>query len=152
VIEAVLVAVAASYAIIVLLQVFYRYVLNDSLVWAEEIIRFTLVWSIMLGSAIVAARREDIRLDSIPALLGPRGKRRLTIVADLATLVFCGFLAWYGVEFMLRAGTQRASASGLPMTYAYSAMPVGAVLIAIFVVASWRRPGSAFDMDGHGAQ
>lgn len=144
VLEAVLVVVSAAYAIIVLLQVFYRYVLNDSLVWAEEVIRYTLVWAIMLGSAIVAARGEDIRLDTIPSLLGARGRRRLYRVADATTLAFCGFLAWYGVEFMLRAGAARASASGLPMTFAYAAMPVGAVLIAVFVVDGWRRrPGSA---------
>lgn len=140
-----LVVVSGAYAIIVLLQVFYRYVLNDSLVWAEEIIRYTLVWAIMLGSAVVAARREDIRLDTIPALLGERGGRWLYLVADAMTLVFCGFLFWYGAEFMMRAGSARASASGLPMAYAYAAMPVGGLLIAIFVVSGWRRPGS----DGH---
>jgi C4-dicarboxylate transporter DctQ subunit len=133
--EAVLVILSAAYAVIVLLQVFFRYVLNDSLVWAEELIRYALVWAIMLGSAVVAARGEDIRLDTLPLALGPRGRRALLLAADAATLVFCALLVWYGTVFMLRAGGQRASASGLPMAFAYAAMPVGGVLIAIFVVA-----------------
>ncbi|MFZ9632431.1 MAG: TRAP transporter small permease subunit, partial [Alphaproteobacteria bacterium] len=34
----------AFYLSLILLQVFYRYVLNDSLFWSEEVVRYSLVW------------------------------------------------------------------------------------------------------------
>ena len=49
--EVLSVALIAVYTLLVLLQVFFRYVLNEPLFWAEEVIRYGLVWSVMLGSA-----------------------------------------------------------------------------------------------------
>jgi TRAP-type C4-dicarboxylate transport system permease small subunit len=45
VLTALSVALLASYFVLVLLQVFYRYVLNDSLYWAEELVRGLMVWA-----------------------------------------------------------------------------------------------------------
>ena len=61
--EAVTVALLAVYFVLVVLQVLFRYVLNRSLFWSEELVRFALIWSVMLGSAVVAYRGEHIRID-----------------------------------------------------------------------------------------
>lgn len=34
------------------IQVIYRYVFNDSLVWSEEVARYALIWSAMIGAAV----------------------------------------------------------------------------------------------------
>ena len=76
VVEAAAVLLFASYCCIILLQVFYRYVLNDSLVWSEEAVRFEQFWLIMLASGLCAQRRAHIRLEGLrvpgPPTLPPR--------------------------------------------------------------------------------
>jgi TRAP-type transport system small permease protein len=62
-VEGLSVLLFASYCTIILLQVFYRYVLNDSLVWSEEAVRFQQFWLIMLATGLCAQRRAHIRLE-----------------------------------------------------------------------------------------
>ena len=56
-------------------HVFFRYVLNESLFWAEEAVRFSMVWSVLLGSALVARDRAHIRIDVVESLLPPLARR-----------------------------------------------------------------------------
>ena len=71
VLRAICVVILVEYLILVLLQVFFRYVLNESLFWAEEAVRFSMVWSVLLGSALVARDRAHIRIDVIENMLPP---------------------------------------------------------------------------------
>ncbi|HSH33975.1 MAG TPA: TRAP transporter small permease [Actinomycetota bacterium] len=129
--EAVTVALLALYFVLVVLQVFFRYVLNRSLFWSEELVRFALVWSVMLGSAVVAYRGEHLRIDALDGLLSPRLRRIVGRLAEFCTFVFCVILAGTGVQFTLRTLTQRSAVLEVPIWAVYAAIPVGAVLEAV---------------------
>src|SRR5215216_7410343 len=73
--SAVTVALLASYFVLVLLQVIFRYVLNESLFWAEELVRGAMLWGIMVSSALVAAARGHIRVEVLELVLPPKGRR-----------------------------------------------------------------------------
>src|SRR4249920_1268950 len=81
--SAVSVALLASYFVLVLLQVFYRYVLNESLFWAEELVRGAMLWGIMLSSALVAAARAHIRVEVLELMLPPKGRRIVMWAANV---------------------------------------------------------------------
>ena len=53
-----LAAVMAILLAIMVLQVFFRYGLNASLIWAEEICRYLLIWASFLACGIAYARGE----------------------------------------------------------------------------------------------
>jgi TRAP-type C4-dicarboxylate transport system permease small subunit len=137
--EAVTVALLALYFVLVVLQVFFRYVLNRSLFWSEELVRFALVWSVMLGSAVVAYRGEHLRIDALDGLLSPRLRRIVGRLAEFLTFVFCVILAGTGVQFTLRTLTQRSAVLEVPIWAVYAAIPVGAVLEAVCMWVGRRR-------------
>lgn len=122
----------ASFSVLICAQVFYRYALNSSLVWSEELVQFILLWTVMFGSAIAADRGAHIALDPLGEMLGPRGRRLQAIVVETSIIVFCGVLAWYGGMLCWRTRFMQSSAADIPMWTVYSAMPVGAALIAVF--------------------
>ena len=132
--ELVTVAIITVYSLLIAIQVFFRYALNDSMTWSEELVQFLLLWGVMLGSAIAADRQAHIALDPLRDRLPAAAYRLVEIVAGLSTIGFCLTLAWYGVRLMRRVGAMTASGSDLPMIYVYAAIPVGAVLIAFFVL------------------
>lgn len=137
--RAVSVLVIACYFVLVLMQVFFRYVLNESLFWSEEIVRYGLVWGVMLGSAIVARERAHIRIEVIENFLPPTTKRGLQLVANLLSLAFCIILCWTGIDFVDRTWFQNSASLGVPMRAVYLAIPIGAALEAWFTIAAWLR-------------
>jgi len=136
----------AFYLSLILLQVFYRYILNDSLFWSEEVVRYSLVWGVMLGAALVAYERSHISVEVIGAFLPPAGKQVLTFLANTCTLAFLLILIYAGLDFTDRTWFQRSASLGVPMRWVYLAIPVGALLETWFMLAAWlqaREPSTA---------
>jgi Tripartite ATP-independent periplasmic transporters, DctQ component len=71
-IEAVSSALFVATIVLALIQVFFRYVLNNSLSWPDELSRFALTWMIFLGTAMVTRRARQISIDLTTRSLGPR--------------------------------------------------------------------------------
>jgi TRAP-type C4-dicarboxylate transport system permease small subunit len=140
VLRAVCVFILAEYLILVLLQVFFRYVLNESLFWAEEAVRFSMVWAVLLGSALVAKDRAHIRIDVIENMLPPRARRVLDTVLDLLMIVFTVILLITGLQFAGRSMMQTSPSLDLPMWAVYGAIPLGAALQGLFMLSMLRRP------------
>lgn len=136
----------AFYLSVILLQVFFRYVLNESLFWSEEVVRYSLVWGVMLGAALVAYERGHIRIEVIEVFLPPAGKRVVQFIANSCTLAFLFILAYAGWDFTDRTWFQNSASLEVPMRAVYLAMPVGAFLEAWFMTAAWiqeRQPSTA---------
>lgn len=144
--EALSVALLAVYAGMVLLQVLFRYVLNQPLFWAEEVIRYGLVWSVMLGSALVAHDRGHVRIEVFEAFLGPRGQRVVQAIAGGLTWAFTVILAVAGAQFVARTLFQHSASLGVPMWTVYAAVPVGAAIEAWFMLFP-RPPGVSGQKD-----
>lgn len=127
----------AFYMALVLLQVFFRYVLNDSLFWSEEVVRYSLVWGVMLGSALVAYDRGHIRIDLLDGVLPATPGRIVRFSANALTLSFNLILVWTGVQFVDRTIFQNSASLGVPMASVYLAIPVGAAIEAWFMAVAW---------------
>ncbi|MFM1989258.1 MAG: hypothetical protein RJA99_2215 [Pseudomonadota bacterium] len=138
VLTALSVLLLAAYFVAVLLQVFYRYVLNDSIFWAEEFVRSTMIWGVMIATGLVAAQRAHIRVELLEDWLPPAGRRVVVFVANALSLGFCLILAWAGVELVERTWFQRSPMLDIPKWWVYVAIPVGAVLEALLMLLTWR--------------
>ena len=82
----------AVVVVIVLIQVFGRYVLQMSLSWPEELARYVLVWLTIFGVAAAAATRSQIVVDTILELVSPRARRVMEGLGALAGLVAVALL------------------------------------------------------------
>jgi TRAP-type C4-dicarboxylate transport system permease small subunit len=133
----------AFYLSVILLQVFFRYVLNDSLFWSEEVVRYSLVWGVLLGAALVAYDRGHIKIDIVGPFLPAGGQRVLQFIANSCTLAFLLILAYAGWDFTERTWFQSSASLGVPMRAVYLALPVGAALEAWFMTAAWLQAREA---------
>lgn len=135
-VEAATVGVLAGYVAILLVQVVLRYVFNSSLVWSDEIIRFGLVWNVMLGAALVSLREGHIRVDIFENLLPHRARRVTQFLIHLVSLAFLLLLLFFAWRFAMRGAAQSAPVTSLSMAFAYSAIAVGAALMAFFTLVT----------------
>jgi len=132
--EAAVAVIIASYAAIICMQVFYRYVLNDSLIWSEELVRYGMLWGVMLGAALASDRNAHIALEPLKALLSPRGYRVISWISGLLIVTFCAITAWFGWDYTSRLWNMTSPASQIPMYYVFLSIPVGCVLMSFFVI------------------
>jgi TRAP-type C4-dicarboxylate transport system permease small subunit len=137
--QVVSVALLASYFVLVLLQVFFRYVLNESLFWAEEMVRGAMLWGVMLGAALVGAARGHIRVEVLELMLAPRGRRVVIWLANVLTLAFSLILLWAGLQFVDRTWMQQSPVLDVPKWTVYLAIPVGAALESVLMLLTWNR-------------
>ncbi|MGV8986039.1 MAG: TRAP transporter small permease [Cypionkella sp.] len=132
--EASVALLITGYAAIICLQVFYRYALNDSLVWSEELVRYGLLWGVMLGAALASDRNAHIALEPLKAVLSPEAYRRVTLTSGLLIVVFCLITAWFGWDYTSRLWRMTSPASQIPMPFVFLSIPIGCVLISFFTV------------------
>ena len=136
-IDVVLETVAATLmlgtVVIALIQVFCRYVLNNSLSWPEEMAKFAFVWFVFLGAAMVTRRSRHIAIDLLPRSLGPDALRIHAFAVRVISASVAAFLLIYGADLVTRS-TFTSPALQWDYTYLYLAIPVGA-LVSLVVLA-----------------
>lgn len=121
-------------------QVAARFLLQQPSSWTEEAMRRLLVWMVALG--IVAAFRQGA-LVSVDLMLrvSRGGWRRLVRGAiTITNLLFLSVLVWFGVDLVQRVRFQTFASMDLSMGWAYAALPVGAMLAMVAVVAHHLDP------------
>jgi TRAP-type C4-dicarboxylate transport system permease small subunit len=120
-------------------QVFWRYVLNDSLIWPEEISRYAFIWVSCLGMS-VGVRRGD--LIAIDVLWVDRPKRVRLFVSIAARVLMIPLLIVFiseGVALMEIVAGQRAAATNIPVRWIYLALPLSALFALLFILETLVR-------------
>ncbi len=105
-------------ALVVFLQFFTRYVLNDSFGWTEEIARYLLIGVTFAGSVMAARKHSHIAVEFLYRW-APRPLRRVMQgVIDLITTGFFATLAWLSGQLASRTGGMMVSID-VPKSYVY---------------------------------
>lgn len=127
--------IMASYAIIICTQVFYRFVLNSSLTWTEEVVRYALLWGVMVGAGVASDRGAHVALDPLRGLLkSRRAQVGLSWIVGGLVIVFCAIVSYASVEYIGRLWNMTSPAAQLPMRYVFAAIPTGCGLMIFFVL------------------
>lgn len=121
---------------IIVLQVFFRYVLNNSLAWSEELARYLFIWTIYIGISYGVKMDKHVAVDAVYTYMPKGVKKYYAMVAYALFMIFAVLVIYYGVTVvgMQITSGQVSPAMGLPMQYVYVAPVVGMVLTVIRLV------------------
>lgn len=120
--------------IIVFAQVWFRYVLNDSLLWVEPIAILLMSWFIFLGSAVGVRESFHMGFEILLYVLPERGGHVLRILSDLAVLFFSAGMVVYGWQLMARTWDSSMPVVRLPGGFVYMPLFVGGILMSLFML------------------
>ncbi|KFB09008.1 TRAP transporter small permease [Nitratireductor basaltis] len=103
-----------------------------SLVGADELLVYGMIWIVMLGAILAARSRDHLSVNLLPSALTGRLRMVLQIVIDIATVAVSIFIAWHSFTFIDRIASlnQKSMGLGIPMVIPHSAIPVGFIGIA----------------------
>lgn len=120
-------------AVIVFLQFFTRYVLNDSLAWTEEIARYVLILVAFFGAVTVTRKGTHIFLEFFYRYVSPGAGKLLSLFAEGVCALFYGYMAFVAVQLALRTKTKMASAE-IPKSLLYWGVAVSLAVMTVFSV------------------
>lgn len=129
---------AAAMAILTLLviwQVFTRYILNSPSTWSEELAAYMFAWVTVFGAAYVFGKREHMNIPVVVERFSLRNQNSLQILAESLNLIFALTVMVYGgFEITKLTMGQMSSSLPLQMGYFYMCIPISGIFIALYSV------------------
>ena len=93
-------------ALLVFIQFFTRYVMNDSFAWTEELAVYCLIPVVFIGSAACVRRSRHIQVNILYRYLPKLPARVLSTLVDIARTVFFGYVAYLVARFALAVNNE----------------------------------------------
>lgn len=122
-----------------LAQVIWRWILNDPIVWSEEMIRLTYVWICYLGWVIAEKADSHIRITAILNMLPKKAQKWLQFVCHIITIAFSLLMVYYGI-FLVQAGTKRTAVSfKMNFSVVYLICPICNAIIIAYEIAACKE-------------
>jgi TRAP-type C4-dicarboxylate transport system permease small subunit len=127
------VCLLAGLTVVVCLGVFFRYVLNSSLVWYDEFASYLLVWLTFYGAVVASYHRRHIAFELVVDKLRPRTRRIVDGIGEAAVLGFQFVLFWYGWILTEKMGDETTiSLPWVKVAWVNSVLPItGALMLLI---------------------
>jgi len=109
--------------------------INIAAPWTEEIARYAMIWAVFIGVGVISRHAGLIAVEMLPQFLPAPAGKAVKLLAIVATTTFFVFLAWIGGHFALDGLIETSPVLRLPMAAIYAALPTGATLSALNLIA-----------------
>lgn len=134
--------------VIVALGVFFRFVLNNSLPWTEEVAKFVMVWLAFIGAPVVLKEGGHIAIDFIPTRLPSALGHALLMVIQVIVMVVLAVLVYQGWALAWNALPQVAATVEVSLFYIFLAVPIGSALMLTVALELMLRQAVAIRSPG----
>ena len=130
--ENVAVALLGTMFVCFIIQIFWRYVLNNPVGWTEEVTIITWLWTVLWGAAFVISEKEEVRFDIVYSAVSDSMRRAFTVLTGLAVIFLYGISLPAAYSYVSFMKVERSAYLHVPIHYLYS-------IYVIFTLASIGR-------------
>jgi TRAP-type C4-dicarboxylate transport system permease small subunit len=120
-------------------QVFWRYVLNDSLSWSEPASVMIMGWFIFLGASVGIREGYHLSFDILLYVVPDIVKLWLHSLSDLVVAAFGSGMIWYGSQLVVRTAGNKLPSLGISGAFDFIPIVAGGVLIVLFSIERLAR-------------
>ncbi|MBA4205216.1 MAG: TRAP transporter small permease [Polymorphum sp.] len=113
-------------------QFFFRYVLNDSLIWSEPLAVILMGWFIFFGAAVGIREGYHLSFDVLLYVIPVKAKLVLYTVSDSLVALFGAGMFWYGLQLALSAWNVKLPSIGISGAYDFAPLIGGGILVFLF--------------------
>ena len=137
--NAVIILGLSAMFLILLAQVIMRYVFSRPLTWSEEAARFIFVYVSFIGLSYAYRQKGHIRMEVVVNLFPQAVRRGLEVLINLGTIALFCYMIPFSFRFIgIQAGV-KATATHIPMSIVYTALPLGMALSCVRLLISSLR-------------
>ena len=108
------------------LQILFRFVLNFSLSWTEELSRYLFILMVYTGASLALKRKKHVRVELIDIYVKSKIKRCIFIFNDIVMIWLLLLVGYAGLKISITTYEmeQLSPALGLPMYSVYGIIPL----------------------------
>jgi TRAP-type C4-dicarboxylate transport system permease small subunit len=125
-------------------QIIMRWVFNNPLVWAEELIRLMYVWICYLGWTLATRNKSHIRITGIIERFPPQGKKLIETLNSLLVIMFSLFMIWFGIKATEVGNLSKAVTFPISFALVYVVAPIANCVILFYhvleIINLWKGP------------
>lgn len=115
----------------IVFSVISRYFFSSSLVWTEELARFTLIWAVMFGGVAALSYGEHVSITIVVEKLPQALSRILNFLRHIIIIAVLLFMTYMGFKYTNNAWRFTTLAMGIPKAIPLMSIPVGMGLMLI---------------------
>lgn len=148
--ENVLAAMLAVMFAAFILQIIFRYLLNQPIGWTNEISVVLWIWIVLWGAAFVLREEEEIRFDLFYASAGPGTRRIMFLVSAVALVALYALSLPAVVDYVTFMKVEKTAYLDIRFDYLFSIYVVFVIASIIrYIWLSWRvlRDGAPKEFD-----
>ena len=119
--------------VLICANAFGRYVLAAPIIWAEEVMGYSLVWMVYLGAVQVTSDNGHLSMDLVLRYLPPRWQAIVEFIGHLIFVAVAALIV-YQAYFSIAQFTHHSQIASLPMNVVHSVIPVSFGLMATVVI------------------
>ena len=121
--------------VLVVWQVFTRYILNEPSTWSEELVAYLFAWSTLFGASLVVSEKGHMNIPVLVEKRSPKIQKGLAIFSELMILLFSLLvLTAGGVAITKLALGQMTSSLGMPVGYFYIPLPITGLINTVYTL------------------
>lgn len=110
-------------------QVFFRFVLNNSLSWTDELARYCFIWMHMIGASLLIGGSEHATVTAVLDLLHDTARKILDIIIELVIFFDGTVMLYSGVLLSYSSRANLSTAMSVPMWVINSSVALGGLLL-----------------------
>ncbi|USY54942.1 TRAP transporter small permease [Bacillus sp. 1780r2a1] len=123
--------------LLVIWQVFSRYILNSPSTFSEELLRYLLIWVSMLGTAYVFGRKGHLAIGFFVKRLPNKAHYAVNVFIELVLILFAAIvMVLGGTKVVMMTLGQISPVLGISMGYVYLSLPLSGALTIVYSIIS----------------
>lgn len=128
--------------VLTFVSVFFRYVLNNSIVWSEEILRYIMMWAVLVGAGLTTREDQHVCMDVLQNVLKrwPKIQAVHYFITRLIVFLFLLYLVGPTLDLIESASNSIAtSVSWLHKSVIYASFLAGIISINLSLLSQVPR-------------
>ncbi len=139
VVQASAILASAVMVLSMLIGVFFRYVMQDSLSWTDEVALLCFSWTVFLTAALAVRDNSHVRVEVLDGVLSSSMKWLLNQAIWIAIACVGAYMVWTGLDFVDLNYGDTSPAIRYPIWIRDASLPVSGVLIIIYALGNLRQ-------------
>jgi len=129
-----LILILGGMSVLVAVNVFFRFVLDASIYWGDEVALVLMVWLTFLGAAVSTRENEHYEFKYLTYKLRGTALKVYLYTRNTITIIAIGLLGYYSGQVAVQIHDWILPATEISRSYVYGACPLGCLFMLFYSI------------------